>query len=817
MKLRPKIAVSLMVCSLIPLALITIVALQHSIKQTQIMAVQLAFEQLNHEAVELSSFVSEHLREVSAYSNAPIIRRMDPAASIAFLKQEIALPSSVYEKLIIANTEGHFYNTAGGNPHHDGLRTFDDTSPTAKPRHIRKRDYWQVTVGNNTDNRKVSYVSNPMISYTTGSKQVVLSSSIIGPDGLLKGMIGGAIPWQVFESRMQAIKKKLSEQLNGPIQLMLISNNGEYWYHWQASKNVRLKAFSNYTNNRDEQGEKIAIKYSIFDEPQAELVDIGRHLKNQQSGHSSYIHHKTGERLFAIYAPVSGGHFGLIATLPESQVLQPVSELKQRFIPITILAVGLLILTSLLLTRLISQPILALQKNAQAIIDKETDQIIVPNSHDETEALARSFKELVDDLFDSNNNLQLAEERTQLIMENINDGVWDIDLFTGQVSFSAKLVTDQLGYAEGEITDLNWQSLSDRLHPDDRSPALDAIANFIKEGAHGIYEIEYRVQHHDGRWLTILNRGCAVHDHETGRAIRLIGTQIDISERKRAEQEIRSLNNELEKRVKERTAALEATNLNLNREIAERIMVEEKLQHKNYEAMQASRAKSAFLASVSHELRTPLNAILGFCHRLPKVFTGELNEKQTRTLDAIQDSSKNLDQLVSNVLEMTKIEAGQLELAIELVDFANLCTQVTEEYRQACDKKNLQLSITATEDKLCCNADPQRLKQVLRTLLNNAINYTHSGSIEILISAAERPNIGPVINLSVSDTGTGIKPEDLDKLFTRFERLGQHQISGAGLGLVIAEAIMKAHQGSIEVHSEYDAGSTFSLIFPRLI
>ncbi|MDM8558050.1 response regulator [Candidatus Parabeggiatoa sp. HSG14] len=252
----------------------------------------------------------------------------------------------------------------------------------------------------------------------------------------------------------------------------------------------------------------------------------------------------------------------------------------------------------------------------------------------------------------------------------------------------------------------------------------------------------------------------------------------------------------LTQRVAERTIALNKTNLDLAR---------------------AVRLKDEFLASMSHELRTPLASVLGNTELLLEGIYGSLNKKQIKSLQTIEGSGQHLLSLINDVLDLSRIGAGKMELEREQVQIIELCHKSLHFIRQrSVQKKNLQVTLTLDHTKnISLNADPQRLKQILVNLLNNAVKFTpNGGSIDLEVKTNEADQ---VIHFIVSDTGIGIASEDMERLFQPFiqadSRLAR-KYEGIGLGLTLAQHLTELHGGSLSLDSTLDKGSRFTVSLP---
>src|SRR6056297_335705 len=297
----------------------------------------------------------------------------------------------------------------------------------------------------------------------------------------------------------------------------------------------------------------------------------------------------------------------------------------------------------------------------------------------------------------------------------------------------------------------------------------------------------------------------------TGRALEfdgarcLVGVGVDITERKRTENALRDLNNSLEQRVAERTGQLESAVVR---------------------AESADRLKSAFLATMSHELRTPLNSIIGFTGILLQELAGPLNAEQTRQLNMVQVSARHLLDLINDVLDLSKIEAGQLEVRAEAFDLQEALERVITSTRPLAEKKGLSLEVQAELPLPAMVGDRRRVEQVLLNLLNNAIKFTDSGAVNLVVEPVEDYR-SPVaeercsaVRMRVRDTGIGIRKEDLPKLFqpfTQLEGVLMRQHEGTGLGLMICRRLVDLMGGEISARSEWNTGSEFAFTLPTTL
>ena len=233
------------------------------------------------------------------------------------------------------------------------------------------------------------------------------------------------------------------------------------------------------------------------------------------------------------------------------------------------------------------------------------------------------------------------------------------------------------------------------------------------------------------------------------------------------------------------------------------------------QAEAASKAKDEFLASMSHELRTPLNAVLSLSESLLEGIYGETNEKQQKTIQMIETSGRHLLSLINDVLDLSKVEAGMMELSVGAVDVSQLVESSLLFVRERAMKKRLKLTFNVDPQLATLQADGRRLKQVLVNLLTNAVKFTDEGEVGLDVIA---DRAAKQVRFVVRDTGIGISEEDLEKLWTPFSQLDSgldRQYEGTGLGLSLVKEMTELHGGSVEVTSEgVGKGSQFTMILP---
>ncbi|MDB6036953.1 MAG: Histidine kinase, partial [Verrucomicrobiales bacterium] len=383
--------------------------------------------------------------------------------------------------------------------------------------------------------------------------------------------------------------------------------------------------------------------------------------------------------------------------------------------------------------------------------------------------------------------LRGSEEKYRSLINHIPDVVWTANGNRDLLYVSGN-VDKVLGFSGEELLKEGKRPCLDRIHPEDRAEVAQAYHNLFSEGAK--FDVEYRICCKNGDWIW-------VHDRARTTALSdgvmcADGIFVDITQRRQAE---------------------------------------DVLQQTKEAAESANRAKSQFLANMSHELRTPLNAVIGFSEILADKTFGELNDRQLKYSNNILNSGRHLLQLINDILDLAKVEAGYTHLLCENFEVKRALLDVQTIVKGLAFKKRIHLEFEVAEDLTPLFADEAKFKQIMYNLLSNAIKFTPEGG-QVTVSARRWVDDGalpnperrrrppaPCLRIAVSDTGIGIRPHDHERIFVEFEQVDSsygRQQQGTGLGLALTKRLVELHGGKIWVESEgiEGRGSTFIFQIP---
>ncbi len=366
--------------------------------------------------------------------------------------------------------------------------------------------------------------------------------------------------------------------------------------------------------------------------------------------------------------------------------------------------------------------------------------------------------------------LRASEQMLHAILDTSPDLIVLADM-DGVIQWVSASASEILGYS---VDDSLGRNEMEFVHPDDMLTFQNTLEELSINKSHTA-EARYRVRHADGRWIFVENR------------MRLIFG---------ADQQPEGF-------------------VAIIRDVTKQVQVETYLRHARATAETAARQKDEFLPSMSHELRTPLNAVLGLSEVLQEGVYGTLNDQQRVALQSIEESGRHLLDLINDILDVAKIEAGKVKLATDTVPVGSLCTASLRLIKRDAEKKRLTVESSIDPAVTAVQADQRRLKQILVNLLSNAVKFTpQNGCIGLEVKGDREHH---TVTFTVWDTGIGIEPEDQERLFKPFTQLDSsltRQYPGTGLGLALVARLTELHNGSVTIESAVGQGSRFIVTLP---
>ena len=376
-----------------------------------------------------------------------------------------------------------------------------------------------------------------------------------------------------------------------------------------------------------------------------------------------------------------------------------------------------------------------------------------------------------------NEELRKSEERWQFAIEGNGDGLWDWNLQTNELYLSKQWKT-MLGYDDIEISN-NIDEWEKRVHPEDLKRAQEAIQNYLNKTTK-VFSIEHRLQCKNGSYKWINSRGKIISWTDDGKPLRFIGTHNDITDHKKVEGEIKSLNQTLEHRVFERTAQLQSANKELE----------------------------SFSYSISHDLRAPLRAIFGFSQIISQRHKDSLNAEGRQYVDYVVDASIRMEQLINDLLSYSRL--GRAGVTLVPVALTKIIDDVYSDFKA--ELKEINGTFETDNELPTILGDDSLLHQIFSNLIGNAIKYRRA-EVPLKINIQSEP-IAEGYQVKVIDNGIGISDKHYDKIFNVFQRLhSETKYSGTGIGLANVKKAVTLLRGTIQVESIVNSGSTFIINF----
>jgi PAS domain S-box-containing protein len=389
-------------------------------------------------------------------------------------------------------------------------------------------------------------------------------------------------------------------------------------------------------------------------------------------------------------------------------------------------------------------------------------------------------------------DLRNVSSRLHLALTSAHLGVWDWDIKHQKLHWDERMF-ELYGTPRSDFTERveDWQN---PLHPDDRERAIAEIDAALR--GERDFDTEFRVIHRDGTIVHLKANGIVLRAPD-GIAERMLGVNADITIQKGAETELKRAYAEVEAKVEQRTAALEAAKI---------------------AAENASRAKDLFLATLSHELRSPLAAILSWSQLMER--GGLSPEKMQLGIRTIKENVWSQNQLISDLLDISRITTGKLMLDVQTINVHEVLVAAIDTIRLSAEQRGISIVEHLNGTNIYISADPARLKQALWNLLSNAIKFTpRGGSIFVTVTCPVEP-LDQHVRIEIRDTGRGIKPEFLPNLFETFSQADPSSVrihGGMGLGLSLVKSLVELQRGNVTGESPGEGkGATFTIAFPLL-
>jgi len=437
---------------------------------------------------------------------------------------------------------------------------------------------------------------------------------------------------------------------------------------------------------------------------------------------------------------------------------------KRTIVYGTGLSFMIVLLASFLISRTITVPLNMLVEGTKKLSEGIYFRVAGISPGGEFGVLAKSFNFMVDNLESKEKLLSTQKRRLSDIIIGTNVGTWEWNIQTGEVAFNERWA-GIIGYTLKELAPISIKTWEKYSHPDDFKKSENLLKKHFKKKL-DYYECEARMRHKNGEWVWVLDRGKVSAWSEDGKPILMSGTHQDIDKRKKAD-------------------------------IKEQQLVQE---------------KKKFISMASHELRTPLTGIKEAVNLVSNEKAGKITKPQKKLLSLAEQSIERLSRLVNDVLSFQKLDSDKTQLNFEKNDINEVVRETYNIMKSQAINKDICFNIDVEENIPKITFDRDKILQVLVNLISNAIKFTDKGRVKIKTEIKDN-----TVYVKVSDTGPGIKREDVDKLFRSFTQLDttkDKRAGGTGLGLAISSQIIEKHHGKIWVESEFGKGSTFIFVLP---
>lgn len=481
MKLSKKLIMTTLCTVLLPLVIVTTVSLCFITGKFRDLYIDSAQGYLRAGAEKLSVYFAQRVSEVSTYANTSLIRSMDWQRIGPFLQKELKRHHGTYEKLFLGLPDSNYYETSGGNPAYGGLASFDNANPKAKLKSIAKRNYWQYLMGNNPMAHARTYVSEPIISYTTEVRQVIVGATILSESGnRILGIVGGTIPWDVIESLINEVQDEILKDFGNWAKVCLVTQNGIYVYHWDPEKAIHPKLNNNGEPILNEIGEKVAVRMKITEEPSKKLALVGKEMAQGREGFAFFTDSELGQEMAIIFAPVRSANYSIAMVVPKFQILSSLKYLRWFFVAIALASILLVMVIYLSVAKRITRPVEALSIAAKRLSKGNWQTHIYPDGNDEVRDLTLAFNEMASSLKKREAALKESEARFRAIFESTSDGilVWDKNY---KCLFANQAATHHLLTAHDNISGKNLQNVLEHI-PDLATSWVQRIDKVFEKG-----------------------------------------------------------------------------------------------------------------------------------------------------------------------------------------------------------------------------------------------------------------------------------------------------------------------------------------------
>ncbi|MEY4544814.1 MAG: hypothetical protein RL685_1009, partial [Pseudomonadota bacterium] len=497
----------------------------------------------------------------------------------------------------------------------------------------------------------------------------------------------------------------------------------------------------------------------------------------------------------------------LVTAMPESYYLAGVKTGNSRSAMVFALALLLSLAVAAPLASMVTTPLKRISRATRALAQGDLTQRVPSSRLEELGALALGFNEMAQrlkrsfddvlaevetrkrrerELEESEARLRSSESRVQLAVKAARLGVWDWDVGKNQLLWDDSMYT-LYGLRKEEFIGA-YEAWKKCVVPEDLERATEDVEAALR--GERDFRSEFRVRWADGSLHFIKGLGYTVRD-PGGRPLRMVGINWDVTEQLETERELREHRDHLEDLVRNRTLALHQA---------------------KEQADAANSAKSTFLASMSHEIRTPMNAVLGFGQLMER--ENDLSPRDRDRLSKIMSAGYHLLELINNVLEMSKIEAGRMEVKDATFDLHGAIAHVDAMVRKGMEDRGLAFVTTGTESlPRYVRSDVAKLRQILINLLSNSAKFTAAGSVTLRASAEGLADGHAQLRFAVTDTGVGIAAHELERVFEPFVQTesGIRKQTGTGLGMSISRDFARLLGGDLTVQSTPGVGTTFQV------